>query len=101
MSINPEKEMEFSEIFRQIAEYLNRLTPEKRAELRKGLGEYSHDLKHILGVVMGAQSLIQLDDDSAVKHVEELDISIQSLKDLNAMFDIMVHNLSNQIELEA
>ena len=100
MSIDPGKAERFREIFQQIAGNLNQCTPEERAAIRTGLGDYTHDLKHILGVVLGAQTLMAFDGDTLEKHGDELDILVQSVKDLDGMFDIFIHTLQSEIVLE-
>lgn len=100
MSIDPVKAEKFREVFQQIADILNQCSPEERAAIRTGLGEYTHDLKHFLGVVLGAQTLMAFDGDTLDKHGDMLEIIVQSVKDLDGLFEILIHNLPNEILIE-
>lgn len=100
MGIDSGKAEKFSQVFRQVAEILNQCAPEERAAVRADLGDYTHDLKHILGVVLGAQTLMAYDKDLLANHGDELEIIARSAKDLNSMFELLIQNLSNEIMIE-
>ena len=44
--------------FQRLAELVNQLPEEERTALRVALGNYTHDLKHTLGLVTGANALL-------------------------------------------
>jgi hypothetical protein len=91
---------EFAQAFRQAADQLNHLSPQERADLRARFGEYAHDFKHILGLVMGANSVLQRDDAVMENQGDMLEIIEDAAKRLDASFDLFVQNLANQITLD-
>jgi hypothetical protein len=100
MDDDPKRTENFVPIFQQIAEKLNQLEPEQREAIRTPLWEYAHDFKHTLGLVTGANAILQRDDDVTEEHGEMLDIIDQAVIKLNNSFELFVQNLANRIKLE-
>jgi len=97
MSVDQNKTAAYQQAFRQIAEALKQLPPDQQKDLREMLGNYTHDLKHTLGLVTGAHSLLVRDANTAGVHADILEIIQQAAKELDDHFEILIHNLSNQI----
>ena len=91
---------EFAQAFRQAAEQLNHLSAQQRADLRGLFGEYAHDFKHTLGLVMGANSVLQRDDAVIEAQGDMLEIIEDAAKRLDASFSLFVQHLANQITLD-
>jgi hypothetical protein len=82
----------------RLAELVNQLPEEERAIIRAALGEYTHDLKHTIGLVTGANVLVSrtITDDSHVAEMVEIiqNASIQ----IDDLVTLMVDQLNNQIK---
>ena len=94
-------EEEFSQAFEKLAELVNRLSLEERTALRSTFGTYTHDLKHTLGLVTGANGiLLRLDlEGEDAKDVREMaGIILQAAGDIDALVMQLVEHLSNRIE---
>lgn len=94
-------EEDFSQTFETLAELVNQLSLEKRTALRSTLGGYTHDLKHTLGLITGANGiLLRLDlEGEDAKDVREMaGIILQAAGDIDAMVMQLVEHLSNRID---
>lgn len=100
MTEDKERTDEFAQAFGQIAEHLNELPPEQRAAFRAQLGEYAHDFKHVLGLVLGANAVLQRDEEVVRTQGDMLEVIEDAAKQLDALFELFVHNLPNQIDLD-
>ena len=100
MSEDQKKTSTYEQAFQQISDALKQLPSDQQKALREQLGNYTHDLKHTLGVVTGANALLQRDAHTASSHGEVLEIIQRAARELDAHFEILIQNLSNQIGLE-
>lgn len=92
---------DFNQAFDKLAELVNQLPLEERTALRSALGIYTHDLKHTLGLVTGANGiLLRLDlEREEAKDVREMaGIILQAAGDIDALVMQLVEHLSNRIE---
>jgi signal transduction histidine kinase len=100
MSGDQGKTAAYERAFQQIAEALRQLPPDQQKTLREQLGNYTHDLKHILGVVTGANALLIRDSHTAGAYGDLLEIIQRSAGELDDHFEILIQNLSTQIGLD-
>jgi hypothetical protein len=95
---------DIGQAFEILAELVNQLPEERRAALRSTLGLYTHDLKHTLGLVTGANGvLLRLDlagEELADEVREMAEMITHAAGDLDAMVMLLVDHLSNQIEID-
>ena len=95
---------DFRLAFEKLAELVNQLPVEERTALRSTLGGYTHDLKHTLGLITGANGiLLRLDlaDEAQAEEVREMAGMItHAAGDIDAMVMHLVEHLSNQIEID-
>ena len=74
MTRTPASQEDYRALFLELSALVNLLPMDKRASIRTKLGAYTHDLKHQLGLVMGAKALLERFDFS-----EEVDPEIREL----------------------
>ena len=87
--------------FLEIAQAANQLPENRRAEISNQLGAYTHDLKHLLGLVTGANEIIlrrSPSDESVGKIIEMVEIIQDAASQMDAYFDLLVDNLYHPIE---
>jgi hypothetical protein len=90
-------------VFLQLAELVNSLPPEKRVSIRHFLGEYTHDLKHLIGLVTGANALItrQQSGNANSDVFEEMLAMIEdAAKQIDSQIDRLTVYLSQRISLD-
>lgn len=101
MTLTDAPEEDFSQAFETLAELVNQLSLEERSALRSTLGGYTHDLKHTLGLITGANGILlrlDLDGEEAEDVREMAGIILQAAGDIDAMIMQLVEHLSNRIE---
>ena len=95
----PEKD--FSQAFETLAELVNQLSLKERNALRSTLGVYTHDLKHTLGLITGANGILlrlDLEGEEAEDVRQMAGIILQAAGEIDAMVMQLVEHLSNRIE---
>ncbi len=88
-------------VFLELANAASHLSDEEQEQLGAQLGEYTHDLKHILGLVTGANAIILRSapsDEPGSKIVEMVEIIEDATAELNAYFDVMIDHLYHPLE---
>ena len=61
MNENQSNADNYARLFQELASLINRQPPETRQQTRRVLGEYLHDIKDTLGLIMGASAVITRD----------------------------------------
>jgi K+-sensing histidine kinase KdpD len=93
---------DFRQAFSTLAGLVNQLPSAQRAELRSQLGAYSHDFKHTLGVVVGANGILlrlNMNGGEETEDVEEMtDMITRATSQLDGLIMLLVESLNNQIE---
>ena len=93
---------DFRQAFQTLAGLVNQLPPAQRTELRSQLGAYSHDFKHTLGVVVGANGILlrlNLNGGDETDDVTEMtDMITRATGQLDGLIMLLVESLNNQIE---
>ena len=87
-------------LFLQLSALVNELPMEKRANIRAKLGDYSHDLKHQLGLVTGANALIERYDfsEDIGSEIRELTAVIrEAVRQIDEHIDVLTEYLSHKI----
>lgn len=95
---------EYSRLFEELAESINQLSVEERQHIRGVLGEYCHDFKHTLGLIISASAVIRRDvaKPSDEKRIDELlDIIEGASIRINQQFTLFVDHLANRIDFTA
>ncbi|MBN2045212.1 MAG: hypothetical protein JW757_09350 [Anaerolineales bacterium] len=91
---------EVRKAFWRLAALVNGLTAEEQSELKFALGEYTHDLKHTLGLVTGANALISRTAAGQAK-IDEMTRMIEgAARQLDQLTDLMVEELNNRIGVD-
>jgi len=88
-------------VFLELAELVNSSPLEQRIFIRSQLGEYTHDLKHLLGLVTGANAVLTKytsENDPQVREMVEM-IREAALK-IDAQVDLLTEQLSQYIRTE-
>ena len=94
----------YSAAFLDIAQAASQLPEDKRVEVSNQLGTYTHDLKHLLGLVTGANEIIlrhASSDEPGGKIVEMVEIIQDATIQMDAYFDLLVDNLYHPIVQES
>ena len=89
-------------MFLELAELVNSSPLEQRIFIRSQLGEYTHDLKHLLGLVTGANAVLTKytsENDPQFREMVEM-IQEAALK-IDAQVDLLTEQLSQYIRTEA
>ena len=86
------------EALQRLAALANQLHEEERAELLSALGEYTHDLKHMLGLVTGANALISRTGTGQEQIEEMTKIIMNASSQLDEYITLMVEELNNRID---
>jgi len=88
-------------VFLELAELVNSCPVEQRIFIRSQLGEYTHDLKHLLGLVTGANAVLTKytsENDPQFREMVEM-IQEAALK-IDAQVDLLTEQLSQYIRTE-
>jgi len=88
-------------VFLELAELVNSCPVEQRIFIRSQLGEYTHDLKHLLGLVTGANAVLTKytsENDPQFREMVEM-IQEAALK-IDAQVDLLTGQLSQYIRTE-
>lgn len=88
-------------MFLELAELVNSSPLEQRIFIRSQLGDYTHDLKHLLGLVTGANAVLAKytsENDPQFREMVEM-IQEAALK-IDAQVDLLTEQLSQNIRTE-
>ena len=94
---------EFEKVWQDLAGDINQLPDEARQRYRQELGQFMHDMKHTLGLVMNANDIVLRDvgdDPDNDRVLEMLDIIRSASGQLNAQLDMIVKGCLNRIDVE-
>ena len=94
---------EFEKVWQDLAEEINNLPRESRERYRQELGQFMHDMKHTLGLVINANEIAirdVADDPDNDRSMEMLDIIRTAASQLNQHLDVIVGGCLNRIEIE-
>jgi len=101
MSLPSSFQSENKAVFMKLAELVNTLSLDERSSVRNELGEYTHDLKHLLGLVTSASAVLRREpafgeqDSQLAEMVELID---QTIRKIDAQIDVLAESLSHQIK---
>ena len=88
-------------VFLELAELVNSCPVEQRIFIRSQLGEYTHDLKHLLGLVTGANAVLTrkfaLEDDPQFREMVEM--IQEAAQKIDAQVDLLTEQLSQYIQI--
>lgn len=87
-----------ADAFQRLAELVNQLPEEERADLRFALGNYTHDLKHTIGLVNGANVLVSRTVADQPQVVEMVEIIQKASSQIDDLITLLVDQLNNQIK---
>ena len=93
---------DFEKVWQDLAEDLNHLPIVTRQRYRQDLGQFMHDMKHTLGLVINANEIILRDmgdDPENERSKEMLDIVRSASKQLNVYFDVIVNGCLNRLDV--
>lgn len=93
----------YSPAFQELAEIVNRQPEESRELVRRALGEYLHDIKHTLGLITGANTIIQRDLEDGPENfdsAEMLTIVMDAALRINKYVNLLNENLVTQIDAD-
>ncbi|MCB2179732.1 hypothetical protein KQH54_01275 [bacterium] len=94
---------QYEAVFMAIAEAVNRLPEEERHQIGAQLGEFTHDFKHLLGLVTGANAVLvrsATTDSVGARIVDMVEISDKAAMELNQFIEVIVNQLYLQIQRE-
>ena len=100
MSRTPSSQEEYRAVFLELSDLVNLLPSEKRDAIRASLGDFAHDLKHQLGLVTGANALLQrLDFSEDIEgEIWELVLVIrEAVGQIDDYIDTLTEYLNHQI----
>lgn len=93
----------YQAVFTELGELVNTLSLEKRVSIRDGLGNYAHDLKHLIGLVAGANAVLERKHGSALEETEleeMVELIVESAFKIDAQIDLLTTYLNHQIDIE-
>lgn len=101
MSKHDVSQEQFQSVFLELADLVNSQKLEKRISIRKQLGEFTHDLKHLLGLVTSANAILQrrsfsAEEDPELK--EMVDLVVEAAQNIDSKIDLMADYLNQQIK---
>lgn len=86
----------YEAVFQAIARAVRQLPEEERSRINAQLGEFTHDLKHLVGLVTGANSVVLRSapsDESGEQIVEMVKISNHAAAEIDAFIEVIVQHL--------
>ena len=92
----------FEGTWQELSILINQLSQDDKQRLRDSLGEFTHDMKHALGLISSGSELIRRDFASCGhehKSQEMIDVIHTGFEQANAYLDVIVSNLSNKIDV--
>ena len=90
----------YRDLFMELSALVNELPIDERALIRARLGDYAHDLKHQLGLVTGANALLERYDfsEDILPEIQELAAVIRdAARQIDDYIDTLTEYLSHQI----
>jgi nitrogen-specific signal transduction histidine kinase len=96
-------EDKYALFFSQLAELINQQPPDTRADTRRLIGDYLHDIKHTLGLITGANTLIERDlkdESEPFDSFEMLEIANQASMTINQYLNLVNENFASKIDTE-
>ena len=89
-------------VFLELAELVNSCPVEQRIFIRSQLGEYTHDLKHLLGLVTAANAVLKRkfasEDDPQFREMVEM--IQEAAQKIDAQVDMLTEQFSQYIQTE-
>lgn len=101
MSRTPSSQEDFRALFLELSALVNTLPSDQRASIRTKLGDYAHDLKHQLGLVMGANALLERNDFSEDIRLEIRELAAvirEAAAQIDGHIDMLTEYLNHQID---
>ncbi len=95
---------QYQAAFEAIAGAVRQLPDEQRKQIGEQLGEYTHDFKHLLGLVTGANAVllrVAPADEKGDKMLEMVETIDKASVQLNAYIDMIVSQLYMPIRPES
>jgi hypothetical protein len=92
--------MDFSQTWEGVADFINQLPQDQRAQYRKTLGVFMHDMKHTLGLINNANELIRRDVQQCPEEhhaVEMIEIIKKGSQQLDGYLNTMLENCCHRI----
>lgn len=100
MSQSPSSQEEYRALFLELSDLVNLLPREKRESVRTKLGDYAHDLKHQLGLVTGANALLErvdVSEDIETEIRELISVIREAVGQIDDHIDTLTEYLNHQI----
>jgi hypothetical protein len=98
-----EVEGKFAPLFQELAEMINQQPVETRERTRLLIGEYFHDIKHTLGLITGANTVLQRDLQDGCENfdgTEMIQIANDAAMKINQYIDLLTKNLTTLIDAD-
>ena len=98
-----EMEEKFAPFFRELAEIVNQQPAETRERTRRLIGEYFHDIKHTLGLITGANTIIERDlqnDSELFDSFEMIQISNNASLSISSYVNLVTDNFTSLIDAD-
>jgi len=86
--------------FHRLADLVNQLPEEERIALRSALGNYTHDLKHTLGLVTGANAIFLRMASAQPQILEMAEIIQNASGQIDELITLLADQLNNQIDTD-
>jgi geranylgeranyl pyrophosphate synthase len=86
-----------TDAFQRLAVLVNQLPEEERSNIRAALGEFTHDLKHTIGLVTGANVLVSRTVTDQTQVAEMVEIIQNASNQIDDLITLMVDQLNDQI----
>jgi hypothetical protein len=93
----------YRQAFKELADLINRQSPDIREETRRVFGEYLHDIKHTIGLITGATTIILRDLEDGCEDfdsAEMLPIINDAAMRINHYVNLLNETLVTQIDAD-
>ncbi|MEN8241934.1 MAG: hypothetical protein ABFS17_08440 [Chloroflexota bacterium] len=96
-------EEKYALFFRELAELVNQQPAETREHTRRLIGEFLHDIKHTLGLITGANTIIERDlgdKSEPFDSFEMIQIADQASMVIDAHLDLLNQHFASRIDAD-
>jgi hypothetical protein len=93
----------YVQTFWELAEIVNQQPEQTREQVRVLFGDYLHDIKHTLGLVTGANTVLRRNLSSQNKdqeNLETLQIADQAAQKISLYLDLLAENFAGRINAD-
>ncbi len=102
MAKKHKQEKEFSQVWEGMAGFVNQLPQDQREQYRKVLGDFMHDMKHTLGLIINANEIVRREVQGCSEEhnaAEMIEIVKTASKQLDGYLNTMVENCCHKIDM--